>query len=386
LKLGLISDCVHTQTPDGKFASENHIYIRQMEALSCHFDEMIICCPFINYEANKNISTYNKSNITFMPLPNVGGDSLKAKLKLLFTIPIWLKAFYHINKKVDIIYQRFPNNLNIPGFFFFYCIRKKVFATYTGTWPAEPNQPITYRFQKWLLKKLFRGPVWVYDERENLGKNIFSGFSPSYTQQEWNEEIEQVAGRVEQLNNQPLASLKIVTVGSLNTNKNQQYILNTCLLLKEASIPFHLTIVGIGPLKEQYEYFVLQKNLQDNVTITGALNYKQLREVYRQNDFVVQAAVSEGFGKVPIEGFFHGLIPVLNITALAPYMTDNGRRGYLFNVIEPQSLFTVLKQIYFTQPAKLLAQKIEEGRIFAKTQTLENWASMYHQKIEEYFG
>ena len=384
--LGLISDCVHTKTPDGKFASENHIYIRQMQALSKYFDRMVICCPFVEYDSRKVVSVYESPSISFIPLPNVGGDTLKAKFKLFAAIPIWFQSFYKLNKRVDIVYQRFPNNLNIPGFFFFYIIGKKVFATYTGTWSKEDNQPLSYRFQKWLLKNLFRGPVWVYSSEENLGKNIFQSFSPSYSLLEWNEEIEQVQQRIARLGHANIQKLQMVSVGRLDVNKNQIYILQTCLLLRKANIPFQLSIVGEGPLKEIYQQFVKENNLQNEVTITGGFNYQQLRALYRQNDFVVQAAISEGFGKVPIEGFFHGLVSVLNQSALAPYMIDNGNRGFLFDAKETESLFYVLQQIYSTLPAQLLQTMIVQGRIFAQSQTLENWAAGYHKKITDYFG
>ncbi len=384
--LGLISDCVHTKTPEGKIASENHIYIRQMQALNQYFEGMVICCPFVEYNPSKVVSVYESPSISFMPLPNVGGDTINDKFKLLAAIPVWFRSFYQLNKQVDIVYQRFPNNLNIPGFLFFYIIRKKVFATYTGTWPEEANQPITYRLQKWLLKNLFRGPVWVYANGENLGRNIFAGFSPSYTWREWDEETEQVAQRIERLQQQGISMLKMVSVGTLNANKNQMYILNTCLLLRQTGIPFQLSLVGEGPLKESYRQFVKENHLENQVTVVGGLNYQQLRVLYRKHDFVVQAAISEGFGKVPIEGFFHGLIPVLNQSALAPYMVDNGKRGFLFDATDSGSLFQSLKHIYSTSPAQLLQDMISGGRIFAQTQTLENWAEGYYKKITEYFG
>lgn len=354
-----------------------------MEALSKHFDEMIICCPFVQYDESKIVTTYQNPKISFIELPNVGGDTLKDKIKLVTILPTWLKAFYKLHKRVDIVYQRFPNNLNIPGFFFFYFLRKKVFATYTGTWAYENNQPLSYRFQKWLLKNFFRGPVWVYTTQEKIGKNIYGGFSPSYTLQEWNEETEQVAQRVTQLQIGKPEKLKMVSVGTLNDNKNQIYLLQTCLLLRNENIPYTLTLVGEGPLKSKLQQFVVDNQLQGNVAITGSLNYQQLRKVYRENDFVVQAAISEGFGKVPIEGFFHGLLPILNESALAPYMTGNGSRGFLFNAKDATSLVNVLQHVYYTTSAKLLVDMIEQGRIFAQTQTLENWAEIYYKKISE---
>ncbi len=385
MKLGIISDCVHFKTTDGFVATENHIFLRQLNALAVYFDEVIIACPFIGFDANKTFSKYDPQKFKFIQLSNPGGNTFKAKLKLLSTIPEWLKAFKKIDKSSDIVYQRFPNNLNIPGFFYFYFKQKKVFATYTGTWKNEANQSKTYLFQKWLLKKFFRGPVWVYSPKDTLANNIFGGFSPSYTLQEWNEETDQVNNRIQYWETNKINCLKLVTVGSLNENKNQLYILETCVLLKQASIPFTLHIVGVGILKDKFQKFIEENKLENEVILTGALNYTSLRNLYRENDFIVQAALSEGFGKVPIEGFFHGLLPILHQSAMAPYFTSNGERGFLFNATNPKDLYKVLKQIYTATLSNSLAEKIANGRKFVQTQTLENWASIYYSTVKKYF-
>lgn len=384
MRVGLISDCVHVQLPDGSVATQNHIYLRQMQALAQKFDVFIICCPFVAYNNNMVLTTYNSAKIRFIPLPNVGGNTLKDKLKLLLTIPLWLSKFIILNKQTDIIYQRFPNNLNIPGFFFFWLIRKKVFATYTGTWANAGKQALTYRFQKWLLRSLFRGPVFVYSNNPKEAKNIYGSFSPSYTLQEWNEETEQVEHRVKYCKKDENI-LKLITVGALNNNKNQLYIVKSCLLLYKFNIPFQLTIVGVGEMKETLEQFITNNNLANHIKLVGAKTYTELRALYRQHNFVVQAAILEGFGKVPIEGFFHGLIPLLHQSTMAPYLTNNEDRGYLFNAFEEEGLFNLLKKIYNQESEQLLTTKIIKGRNFAKTQTIENWVNQYYTTIQAYF-
>lgn len=385
MRLGIVSDNIHFVLPTGEVATENHILLRQLDALANYFDEVIICSPFVQFNEKKSYSTYTNPKFSFIQLPNRGGSGFKEKVKLLLTIPKWLKAFRQVDKQTDIVYQRFPNNLNIPGFFYFYFKQKKVFATYTGAWKNESNQSLTYKFQKWLLKSFFRGPVFVYTPEKKISKNIFGGFSPSYTLQEWNDETEQVNNRINFLNNNQLSSIKMITVGTLNENKNQIYILKTCLLLKQAAIPFHLYIVGEGKLKDDYAKFIKENNLINNVTITGGLTYTALHKLYRENDFVVQATLSEGFGKVPIEGFFHGLIPLLHQSTMAPYFINNQERGFMFDAFEAESLFKLINTIYYTIPAKLLSNKIEAGRIFVQTQTLENWANEYYTTVKEYF-
>jgi glycosyltransferase involved in cell wall biosynthesis len=381
--LGIVSDCIHTQTPDGKTGSGIHIFVRQMQALAAHFDQVVICCPFRPYKPGENLTAYSDDRIRFIPLPLAGGDNASGKLSLLKALPAWIKAFGRLHRQADVVYQRFPNNLNIPGFFYFRLKGAKTFATYTGTWKEEAGQPFTYRLQKWLLRNWFKGPVFVYDEREKAGRHIYGSFSPSYTMKEWNEETDRVAAKMQQW--QQPATIRMITVGILNENKNQQYLLQSCVLLKQAGIPFQLVVAGEGPLRQQYEAFIATHGLQHQVTLTGLVNYQQLRALYRESDLVVQAAISEGFGKVPVEGFFHGLIPVLHQSALAPYMTGNGERGFLFNAHQPESLFQLLANWFNQHNAARHIQQIGNGRAFAQTQTLENWASQYVQTIHNYF-
>ncbi len=385
MTLGIISDCIHTKNQQGFAASKVHIFVRQMEALSVHFDKVIICCPFVLYQGEA-ITAYTNTNISFIELPNVGGSGFKAKWKLLTIIPTWLKAFSQLNKTTDIVYQRFPNNLNIPGFFYFWLKKKKVFATYTGTWEKNNTEPFTYTFQKWLLKKLFRGPVFVYALQENLTGKMYSSISPSYSIAEWDEETEQVKKRVEDCKANAQPQLKLISVGTLIWYKNQQYILNTCVQLKNANIPFQLTLAGEGELRSVYEIFIKQNDLNDHVILTGNINFGELRKYYRQNSFVVQAPLSEGFGKVPIEGFFHGLIPILNNLTLASYMTgSNNERGFLFDVNDEFSLFNLLSNVYNNMYKQQLPAMIENGRTFAQTQTLEHWSNQIATTINTYF-
>ncbi len=382
--LGIVSDCVHA-VKNGKTGSRVHIFVRQMEALSKHFDKVIICCPFEEIAGN-NITTYKNESISFIPLTNVGGDGLLDKLKLIAAIPSWLKAFYQLNQKADIIYQRFPNNLNIPGFFYFRLFSKKTFATYTGTWANAKNEPLSYTFQKWLLKKWFRGPVWVYSTNACEGKHIYSGFSPSYSEAEWIEEDAQVANRIRRVAQEPNKILKLISVGTLIWYKNQQYLLNTCVQLKEKNIPFHLTLVGDGPLKTLYSDFIEKYGLEKEVTMTGNIDFNTLRGFYRDNDFVVQSPLSEGFGKVPVEGFFHGVIPILNNISLAAYMTGNKEeRGFLFDAAKENALLEILQQLYEGKYEHQLADMIKQGRIFAKEQTLENWSAEMYKKVIGYY-
>jgi len=367
----------------GNAVTEVHIFCRQMQVLASMFQQTVICCPFVPYSSDKVTTAYTNSTISFIPLPNAGGNSIKDKLKLLGNIPAWLKGFRQAGKQADIVYLRFPNNLNIVSFFYFYFKNAKTFATYTGTWANYPGEPLTYRFQKWLLKHFFKGPAWLYIQEEQIGKKLFKGISPSYTMQEWEEETEQVNRRIERLLTHGISKPVFITVGGLNHNKNQQYILNACKVLNDEGYAFKLYVVGDGELKGTYEQFVIDNNLQHCIEISGKKNYTQLRQLYREADFLIQATLVEGFGKVPIEGFFHGVVPILNRVALADEMTGNSKRGFVFDAAAVPNLVTLVKHaVTLRQP---LAEMIIDGRNYAKTHTLQNWAEAYVTRINEYY-
>jgi glycosyltransferase involved in cell wall biosynthesis len=384
MKLGIISDCIHYKTADGKVGTENHILLRQLQALCAYFPETLICCPFGEYSSSKVISVYDSPTIAFSSLPVVGGDTLKDKFKLMSVIPKWLNRYQQVHSFSDVVYQRFPNNLNIPGFFYFWLKKKKVFATYTGTWKNYKSEPSTYRFQRWLLKQHFRGPVWVYANETN-SKKIFPGFSPSYSRAEWDEEMTQVNGRIEKLKREGVDQLRMITVGTLIDYKNQSCIIKACDVLKQRGLLFSLTVVGDGPSRKELEIMVENYNLKNEVKLVGKRKADELRDLYRQHDFVVQAPLAEGFGKVPIEGLFHGVIPVISNTSMAGYMTGlNEEKGFLFDATSVDGLVDALTKI--KQKEHLLPAMIERGRAFAQTQTLEAWAQEYYNTLIEYFA
>jgi len=382
-KLAILTDCVHVFDANGNASTENHIFRKQMEALAGQFTETLICCPFEANTSDKVTSRYTKANIRFHPLPQVGGSSFADKIQLLKAFPAWFKAYKKAAAFADIVYQRFPNNLNIPGFFYFFFRRAKVFATYTGTWQNYASEPITYRLQKWLLKHWFRGPVGAYIKAgEETGK-IFKTGSPSYSTAEWAEETAQVEERIRRIESGADLKPVFITVGALVPNKNQQYILEAFRQLHKEGFCFQLHIVGDGPLKKNYAAFNAVHGLDQFVRLEGKKTDGELRALYRQSDFLIQAPRVEGFGKVPVEGFFHGVVPLLSNVALAAEMTGEGKRGYVFEIGDVAALAELIK--YVLQQKNKLPSVIRNGRAYAQFHTLENWAALYHEKIGLYF-
>lgn len=379
-RLAIISDCLHTTNEDGSIATANHVYCRQMQALASYFEETLIVCPFVPKKTSSVVTTYTLPSIRFLQLPNAGGNSLSAKIRLLKTIPVWWRAFRKAFKSCDVFYLRMPNNLNIPGFFYFYFKHAPVFATYTGTWKNYKGEPKTYRFQKWLLKKFFRGPVWIYTNETN--NHLLPSFSPSFSEREWDAESAQVEHRKERLKKELLKRVVFISVGSLVPNKNHRFILDACKRLKEEDFSFYCYIVGDGYMLNEYEAFVKANGLEEVVCFTGRKTYEELQTFYRKADFIIQPTLAEGFGKAPIEAMCHGVVPLLSRTAMASEMTGDGLRGIIFDTENVGSLIRSIKKLS-TEPDKLVSM-IDNGRKYVKDQTLEKWAKGIVDNLDKY--
>lgn len=378
--LAIITDCVHTLDETGNYATSNHIFLAQMEAIAAHFKNTVICCPFVNY-SGEVISIYTNVSIEFIQLKMVGGNQLKDKIKLLMQIPVWIKCFNKL-KNADFVYQRFPANLNIPGFFYFKIKKFNCFASYTGTWKNYKKEPFTYRFQKWLLKNYFNGPVFIYASRQKKA-NLIPTFSPSYHQNVWNKMESHVEDKIKNCSS-ILKTPVFVTVGNFNSLKNQQYILETFKNLHQKKFSFKLIMVGDGILKKSYQSFIIENRLEDCIFITGNKTAEALQDIYCNSDFIVQASLVEGFGKVPVEGFYFGLIPILNDVGLSAEITGFGDRGFLFDARKKEGLEILIEKL--KEKKDRFPSMILNGRKYAKNITLQNWADAMTKELKSFYG
>lgn len=373
MRLGIISDCIHVRDKDGRIGSTNHVYVMQMDALAAHFSSTVFCTPVIEASSEMPpLSYYTQEGISFQPLPQAGGKTWRDKWHLVTMIPRWFKAFSLLGKHVDLIYQRFPNNLNIPGFFYIYFKRIPAFATYTGTWEGYRGESLTYRIQRLLLKHVYPGPVFVY---QNTLKHhrIYPSSSPSYSMLDWQAESANVELKLNRLQQRTDADgLHLMSVGALTSYKNHIILLKACVLLKKAGRLFQLNIAGQGKLRDSLLAFVREEGLQDQVHFLGVVPQDELRAYYRKADFVIQPSIIEGYGKVPIEAMFHGAVPLLSRVSMHPYFVgENGERGGIFELDKPECIVNAINTFVYETNAWNIA--IRSGRDFCKKHTLEAW-------------
>jgi glycosyltransferase involved in cell wall biosynthesis len=127
----------------------------------------------------------------------------------------------------------------------------------------------------------------------------------------------------------------LVTIGSLNTNKNQQFLIHTIKRLIFEGVEINLTIIGDGPLSDELKLEVQQLNLQDYIQFTGAIDFPE--HILSKSSIYVHSSVSEAFGLVFIEAMASGL-PIIATDAMGNRdLIKNQSNGFLIlehNIVE----------------------------------------------------
>ncbi|MBL57417.1 MAG: hypothetical protein CMP61_09525 [Flavobacteriales bacterium] len=116
------------------------------------------------------------------------------------------------------------------------------------------------------------------------------------------------------LENKSLSSIELITVGSLNANKDQKFLIEVVRQLKDfTKKSINLNIVGDGPLRGELEAYANQLGLRSQVNFVGKVGNPE--DYLKKANIYVHSAISEAFGLVLVEAMASGL-PV--------YSTDGG--------------------------------------------------------------
>lgn len=387
MRLGIISDAYHYFDAQGQLCTLTPL-AKQFEQWASLFEHITVCAPLCPGPPPLMCSPYDAINIRLLPIKVAGGNSFQAKLHLLSKVPGWWQTIRQLLRQVDAIHIRCPNNISILGLMLLLRSPHLRQSVYTGPWIGYPKEPATYRWQRFMLKKFFRGPVAVYGTWPEQPPHIVPSFSPTYHLHDWENESVNIETRITKL--QALIKLpepvQLLSVGSLDWRKNQQLIIRSLKVLQSKGLTAHLTLLGDGPLRSILEELVQELSLSSQVYFNGYTSYEDVRQFYRQTDFVVQAPRSEAFGKVPIEAFFHGTIPILSDVDISSQFAGNGdtARGRCF----PQdNAIALASHIYeLAQDPLEMSRLIQNGRAYARNLTLEAWRDHIQEMLDRFWG
>ncbi|AEH50971.1 glycosyltransferase family 4 protein [Pseudothermotoga thermarum] len=98
----------------------------------------------------------------------------------------------------------------------------------------------------------------------------------------------------------------LLYVGRLAHEKNVLFLLDVLKKLREKHLNVHLLFVGDGPAREEILDYAIEINVDDFITLAGAVNRDELPDYYQQADLFVFASTTETQGLVVLEALAAG--------------------------------------------------------------------------------
>jgi glycosyltransferase involved in cell wall biosynthesis len=123
--------------------------------------------------------------------------------------------------------------------------------------------------------------------------------------------------------------LHIVNVGRLHPAKGQMILLNSFRELNRRGIPARLSIVGDGTGIDALRDFIHRNNLEDSVTLHGALSHPATRELLGTADLFVLPSFAEGVPVALMEAMSMEIACISTYVAGIPELIESGEDGLL---------------------------------------------------------
>jgi colanic acid/amylovoran biosynthesis glycosyltransferase len=146
--------------------------------------------------------------------------------------------------------------------------------------------------------------------------------------------------------------LSLLSVGRLVEKKGYFLLLEILAELKRYPIPFHMKIIGGGPLKNQLNRELLRLKLDDNVSFLNHLNEAEIEKFYQMSDaFLFTGIVAEnedrdGIPNVIPEAMSNGLLVLGSNKAGSSEAFVDRVSGFSLNPQDKESWVNILHEFY----------------------------------------
>ena len=140
-----------------------------------------------------------------------------------------------------------------------------------------------------------------------------------------------------------MTPLRLITVGRLSETKRVDKLIRAIETFKKQDIHLILTIVGTGALIKQLEQMVSDRNLNDQIEMTGRVSPEQMPELYENAHIYVSATMQEGMSNAMLEAMASGL-PIVTTRCEGVEELIDGN-GIVLDDAEPESFAAAIKSL-----------------------------------------
>ncbi len=323
MKFLIVTHVVHTQKGTDFFAYSP--YVNEMNIWLRLVDSVTIIAPLKKGEVASLQQKYNSNSINFIPVPEFSFVNFKESVKAISLLPIILWKLFRVMFSAQHIHLRCPGNMGLLGSLvqMFFPFKAKS-AKYAGNWDPKAKQPLSYKFQKFLLANTFLThniQVLVYGDWDNKSKNIKSFFTATYS------ENEAITLPIKSLEDK----IKFIFVGTLVKGKQPLMALQLFEKILQDHPKIELSFFGEGVERKALETYIAKNSLQSSVFLKGNQDRETMKEIYKNSHFLLLPSKSEGWPKVVAEAMFWGCLPIASSVSCVPSMLDFGKRGIVLD-------------------------------------------------------
>lgn len=369
MKLAIISHTPHYMN-GGKISGWGPT-IREINHLTEVFESIYHIAPLHSGTAPPSSLHYEDNRIFFVPLKPYGGKSFVDKISIFTTAFHNLKVIKSVLKNVDWVQFRSPTAMGVYVLPYLSARKEpKRWVKYAGNWKLS-GTPMSYRFQKWWLKKNFLNSFVTVNGDENDEKNNILNFRNPCLDNEELANANAIADKKDYS-----GKLTICFSGTLTNNKGVGIILDSVSRIKRRNEIERIIFAGDGPDRERYESEASGSDL--DIVFKGFMNRNDLKDVYAQSHLILLPSESEGFPKVIAEAASYGCVPVVSdVSAISRYFNDSN--GFLLKEISSDALAHRIDEALMDR--EMLKNKSKKCSAISKLFTFEDYIKNLREKI-----
>lgn len=140
--------------------------------------------------------------------------------------------------------------------------------------------------------------------------------------------------------------LRVITVGSFYPRKNHSNLIRDLVL---SGIPFRLTLVGSGPLLDEYLQLSEELDLAESIVIAGNVSHQELSILLENHDVYIHYALSEGLPRAILEAMAAGLPVVATRVGFIGGVLEDGFNALVLDPPWSVPLAEAISRIYTSE-------------------------------------
>ena len=312
-RLAVISNTPH-YLRDGKVVGWGPT-VREIDYLASLFDSVVHIAPLYPGTAPDSATPYTSPRVELRSVRPSGAEKPVEKLRIFARWPGYFASIRRACRGADVVHVRCPDNISLLAVLLLPLMRghRARWIKYAGNWRPATDDPLSYRFQRWWLRKGVHGAqVTVNGEWGREPGHIHSFVNPCLTEEELRDGA-RVAGE-----KRLQFPVRLLYVGGIEAAKGAARAVEIMAELRRRGVNATLDLVGDGPDRSALQRRANELGIQDRSAFHGWIPRQEISRFYHESHIILLPSDSEGWPKVLSEAMAYGVVPLASDVSSIP--------------------------------------------------------------------